>query len=275
MTFHQIRRMLCSLTLGRSWSTTTSPLLLYRILHKYTVTANSRLCSTWEFSRSSNKCSSIHTLNSQFGKLLSPANTVSHVQPLDFRSVVELTIFRSISRAINIALKKRPKKVSIPRTLRLIDDEGNNLGIMGSDIALKLAESKNLKLVEVKKATPETEPVYRLFTSKQQWDEAKKKKKAAKSAPINTVKDLTIFSGIGEHDLAVKMSHLREFLERGNSARVFVQTKYRRGINEAKEEESRKALVEMIVSDLEGLGEKVSENPHQRRGIVCQFRPIK
>ena len=57
-------------------------------------------------------------------------------------------------------------------------------------------------------------------STKQQWDEAKKKKKAAKIDPINVTKDITIFSSIGEHDLVVKMSHLREFLERGNSARV-------------------------------------------------------
>ena len=146
---------------------------------------------------------------------------------------------------------------------------------MGSDIALKLADSKNLKLIEVKKAGPGLEAVYRLFTSKQQWDEAKKKKKAAKIDPINVTKGITIFCSIGEHDLTVKMSHLREFVEWGNSARVFVQTKYCRGMNEAKEGECRRELVERIVSDLEGLGEKVSENAHQRRGIICQFRPIK
>ena len=146
---------------------------------------------------------------------------------------------------------------------------------MSSDIALKLADSKNLKLVEVKKQSDESDAVYRLYTSKQQWEEAKKKKKAAKSDPVNTKKDITIFSQIGEHDLAVKMSHLIGFLERGHSARVFVRTKYRHGINEEREERCRREMIDKICSDLEGLGEKVTESPHQRRGIACQFRPVR
>ena len=277
------RRLLCSARTSPC-DTTTPSLLCRKLPHVYKCDVTAKLCSSWKLSKSSNsllqsqKDSSINSrpyLSPHFGQLLSPSASLARVHLLDRRCVVQLTISRNLSRAINIALKKRPKKVSIPRTLRLIDEDGNNLGIMGSDIALKLADSKNLKLVEVKKAGPDLEAVYRLFTSKQQWDEAKKKKKAAKIDPINVTKDITIFSSIGEHDLAVKMSHLREFLERGNSARVFVQTKYRRGMNEAKEAECRRELVERIVSDLEGLGEKVSENAHQRRGIVSQFRPIK
>ena len=182
---------------------------------------------------------------------------------------------RCLSRAINIALKKRQKKVTLPRTMRLIDEQGANLGVMNSDIATKLAESKNLKLVEVQRSSPDSVAVYRLFTSKQQWEEAKKKKKAAKTDPINTTKEITIFSRIGDHDLAVKMSHLREFLERGNSARVFIQTKYRRGMSEERERESREEMVERIVKEFEGLGEKVSETAHQRRGIACLFRPVR
>ena len=85
----------------------------------------------------------------------------------------------------------------------------------------------------------------------------KKTKKASRSDPINVTKDITIFSTIGKHDLEVKMSHLKGFLERGNSARVFVQTKYRRGMDEVKEEESREAMLKKIVSELEGLGKNL------------------
>lgn len=163
--------------------------------------------------------------------------------------------------------------MSIPPSLRLIDEEGSNLGVMTSDIAMKLADSKSLQLVEVSKPAPEREAVYRLFTSKQKWEENKKKKKSAKSD--SGPKEINIFTQIGEHDLSVKLSHLREFLEKGHSANVSVQTKYRRGMNECREEANRKEMVAMIVSKLEGLGEKMSERPHQRRGILCQFRPLR
>ena len=211
-----------------------------------------------------------------FNRLQDPKS--SFIRPFRRSSCLSpsLTISRRrLSRAINIALKKRQKKMSLPRTMRLIDEQGTNLGVMNSGIAGKLAESKNLKLVEVQKPSPASEAVYRLFTSKQQWEEAKKKKKAAKADPINTTKDITIFSQIGEHDLAVKLSHLRDFLERGHSARVFVQTKYRKGMSEVREREGRREMVGKITAELEGLGEKVSEALHQRRGIVCLFRPVK
>ena len=160
--------------------------------------------------------------------------------------------------------------------MRLIDEQGTNLGVVSSEIAVKLAESKNLKLLEVQRAaSPDSEGVYRLFTSKQQWEEGKKRKKSTKPDPINTTKDITIFSQIGEHDLAVKMSHLHDFLTRGHSARVFVQTKYRRGMSEERERGNRETLVGKIETELAGLGEKVSQAAHQRRGVVCQFRPLR
>ena len=205
----------------------------------------------------------------------SPHIYIHHQPPSLHSPVTVFTLSRCLSRSIKLSLKRRPKRVPIPPRLRLIDEEGTNLGIMSSGIAVKLADSKNLKLVEVKKRSDDSEAVYRLYTSKQHWDEAKKKKKAAKSDPANTIKDMTIFSQIGEHDLAVKLSHLQSFLERGHTARVFVQTKYRRGMNEERERESREAMVGRVAVELEGLGEKVTESPHQRRGIVCQFKPVK
>ena len=189
--------------------------------------------------------------------------------------VGSLVVSRCLSTANEFA-PRRTKKITIPRTLRLIDDSGSNLGVMSSDVALKLAESKNLKLVEVKRPSPNVEAVYRLFTSKQKWEEEKKKKKKAKGDPINLTKDITFFSQIGEHDLAVKISRLRGFLEKGHSAKVIVLTKYRRGLDETEATECREGMVRKIASELEGVGEKVSEDPNQRRrGIVCKFRPFK
>ena len=222
------------------------------------------------------QCSLFDTLSPQNSHtcLCSPLS-IKRPYPLSLSPAVSLTPSRSLTRAINIALKRRPKKMTLPRTLRVIDEQGNNLGVMSSEIATKLAESKNLKLVEVQRSSLSSEAVYRLFTSKQQWEEAKKKKKTAKSDPINTTKDITIFSQIGEHDLAVKLSHVKEFLERGNCVRLFVLTKFRRGMSEEGEREARRAMVERVVADVAGLGEKASETAHQKRGVVCQFRPVK
>ena len=180
---------------------------------------------------------------------------------------------RHISRVINIALKKRQKKITIPKTVQVIDEEGNNLGVMSSDIALKLADSKNLSMTEVRKPSTDTVAVYRLFTSKQRWEQMKKKKQANKKDPRNVTKDLTVMSRIAEHDLAVKITHMREFLEKRHSVRVFVQTKYTRGMDEQEESLARESLVKRIVEELEGVGTRVAEDNRRRRGVVCTFKP--
>ena len=142
-----------------------------------------------------------------------------------------------ISRAITIALKKRRKKIAIPKTAQVIDEEGNNLGVMSSDIILKLAESKNLSLSEVRKPSEEVLAVYmyRLYTKKQRLEEDKKKKVANKKDPKNMTKDITITTRIGQHDLDVKISHMKKFLEKQHAVRMFVQTRYTRGMREEEE----------------------------------------
>ena len=123
------------------------------------------------------------------GTLFSPINPPISTH-FSIISAFPHSFSRWLSRAINIALKRRPKKVTLPRSMRLIDEQGTYLGVVSSEIAVKLAESKNLKLLEVQRAaSPDSEGVYRLFTSKQQWEEGKKRKKSAKPDPINTTKD--------------------------------------------------------------------------------------
>ena len=194
---------------------------------------------------------------------------VSNLNPSPFSTVFSRGY---ISRAITIALKKRRKKIAIPKTAQVIDEEGNNLGVMSSDIILKLAESKNLSLSEVRKSSEEVHAVFRLYTKKQRLEEDKKKKVANKKDPKNVTKDITITTRIGQHDLDVKISHMKKFLEKQHAVRMFVQTRYTRGMREEEEEAARCDLVKNIEKQLEGLGSKTRENRHGNRGIVCTFK---
>ena len=131
MAYHQrlllFRRMLCSLTTGRTplCDTTTAPLLCRKLPHVYKCDVTTKLCSSWKLSKSSSSSlqsqkdsfiNTRHNSSRHFCQLLSPTTvSVARVHLLDWRCVVQLTISRNLSRAINIALKKHPKKVSIER----------------------------------------------------------------------------------------------------------------------------------------------------------------
>ena len=49
-------------------------------------------------------------------------------------------------------------------------------------------------------------------------------------------KDITITTRIGQHDIDVKISHMKKFLEKQHAVRMFVQTRYTRGMREEEEE---------------------------------------
>ena len=177
-----------------------------------------------------------------------------------------------ISRAVTIALKKRQKKITIPKTVQVIDEEGNNLGDMSSEIVLKLAESKNLSFSEVRKPSEEALAVYRLYTRKQRLEQDKKKKLANRKNPKNTTKSLILSTRIEPFHLNLKISRMKKFLEKQHAVRVFVQTRYTRGMKEEEEEVARSDLVKNIEKQLEGLGTKMREDRHGNRGMVCTFK---
>ena len=194
---------------------------------------------------------------------------VSNLNPSPFSTVF---VRGYIIRAITIALKKRQKKITIPKIMQIIDEEGNNLGDMSSEIVLKLAESRNLSLSEVRKPNEGALAVYRLYTRKQRLEQDKRKKVVNKKDPKNVTKDITITTRIGQHDLDVKIAHMKKFLEKQHAVRVFVQTRYTRGMKEEEEQAARSDLVKNIEKQLEGLGTKMREDRHGNRGMVCIFK---
>lgn len=125
--------------------------------------------------------------------------------------------------------KKRPDKPLIPfyaknqaikvPQVRLLDSEGNNIGVMTTKEALKLAEEKELDLVEINpKADP---PVCKLieFTQFKYQKEKEARKQKAKSH-IAELKGIRLSIRISDHDMDVRKKQAEKFLERGDKVRV-------------------------------------------------------
>lgn len=103
------------------------------------------------------------------------------------------------------------------REVRLVDEGGEQLGVVPIREALKLSEERGVDLVEV--APNATPPVCRLMDYGKYKYELKKQA-SAKKQKTQTVKEVKFRPNIGEHDLDVKINRIREFLEDENKARI-------------------------------------------------------
>ena len=97
------------------------------------------------------------------------------------------------------------------REVRVIGDEGQQLGILSLTEALTLARSRGVDLVEI--APNAAPPVCRLVDfGKFRYEQAKKDKEAKKHQHANRVKEIQLSANIDPHDFSVKLTHAIDFL---------------------------------------------------------------
>ena len=98
---------------------------------------------------------------------------------------------------------------------------GEQLGIMATRDALRLAEEQHLDLVEVApKAKP---PVCRIMDfGKYRYEQQKRDKEAKKKQKIITLKEVKLRPHIEQHDFDVKLKNALRFLEEGNKVKVTI-----------------------------------------------------
>src|SRR5579862_2286910 len=121
----------------------------------------------------------------------------------------------------------RPRETRInervrAREVRLIDEDGQMLGVMSSHEALALARERGLDLVEVSPmALP---PVCKLMDyGRFKYEQAKKENEARKNQKTITLKEIRMRPRTDEHDVEVKTRKIQEFLAEGDKVKVSVQ----------------------------------------------------
>ena len=107
------------------------------------------------------------------------------------------------------------------REVRVTDANGEQLGIMPTREALRLAEEKHLDLVEVApKARP---PVCRIMDfGKYRYEQQKREKEVRKKQKIITIKEVKLRPNIEQHDFEVKLKSAQRFIEEGNKVKVTI-----------------------------------------------------
>ena len=105
--------------------------------------------------------------------------------------------------------------------LRLLDEEGKQIGIVTKLEALQKAKESGLDVVEISsKATP---PVAKLIDFKKfKYQEAKKERESKKSQKNVGVKEVRLRPFMGEHDFNTRLTWAKEFIANGNQLKVSV-----------------------------------------------------
>ncbi|WP_245561165.1 translation initiation factor IF-3 [Desulfoscipio gibsoniae] len=134
------------------------------------------------------------------------------------------------------------------REVRVVDVDGKQLGVLPTREALKLAEEKQLDLVEI--APQAKPPVCRIMDyGKFRYEQSKREKEARKNQRIINVKEVKLRPNIEDHDFEVKAKNAIRFLKDGDKVKVTIMFRGRQIVHP---DLGKKLLVRMAeqVTDL-------------------------
>ena len=139
--------------------------------------------------------------------------------------------------------------------VRLVDERGGMVGVVGRNEALTMAADAGLDLVEI--APGADPPVCKILDfGKFKYEEQKKKNEARKKQKIIEVKEIKLRPSIDIHDYAVKMRSMNKFIEEGDKVKVTMRF---RGRELAHQELGMNVLMR-VKDDLDGIA-KVEQTP--------------
>ena len=150
----------------------------------------------------------------------------------------------------------------------MVDENGEQLGIMPVDQALAAADERGLDLVEV--APLARPPVCRIMDyGKFKYEEARKARKARKKQHQVQIKEVKFRPSIEEHDFEFKIRHARRFLEEGNKVKA---TMMFRGRQVAHAELGREVLAR-VAEVLDDVGKVESAPSLEGRNMTMVVAP--
>lgn len=130
-------------------------------------------------------------------------------------------------------------------TVRLIDVDGNQCGVVPIGEALAMAREAGTDLVEI--APNASPPVCKILDyGKHKFEQEKRQKESSRKQKQLRLKEIRMQPKIEKHDLAFKSKHVQEFLDEGNKVKVTVRFRGR----ELAHTELGKVVLEKLVENL-------------------------
>lgn len=152
--------------------------------------------------------------------------------------------------------------------VRLIDQDGQQLGVVPVDEAMRFARERELDLVEV--APTARPPVVKIMDyGKYRFEQAKAARAARKKQHVIQLKEVKYRPGISEHDFEFKTRHAREFLEDGNKVKVTLMFRGR----QVTHPELGREVLERVFAALKGVA-KLEQDPRlEGRNMTMVLAP--
>lgn len=154
------------------------------------------------------------------------------------------------------------------REVRLIDVNGEQLGVKSRQEALELAEKANLDLVMV--APNAKPPVCRIMDyGKYRYEQQKKEKEKRKKQKVINVKEVRLSPAIEEHDFNTKLRNARKFLGKGDKVKATVRFRGRAITHK----ELGQQVLERMAEQLEDLGVVETKPKMEGRNMFMMIAP--
>jgi translation initiation factor IF-3 len=161
------------------------------------------------------------------------------------------------------------ERIRVPE-VRLIDDQGNQVGVLKTPDALRFAQERDLDLVEV---APEARPpVCRVLDySKYKYEQAQKLKQARKHQQQITIREIKFRPKIAQHDYDTKKHHVERFLKHKDKVKVTIMFRGR----EVTHPERGTAILDRLAEELAELA-IIEQRPMQEgRNMTMMLGPSK
>lgn len=153
--------------------------------------------------------------------------------------------------------------------MRVISDSGEQLGIMATKEALRMANEQGVDLVEV--APQAKPPVCKLMDfGKYQYEQRKKNQEAKKKQVQVQLKEVKLRPKTDEHDLQTKLNHVRRFLAKGDRCKI---TLFFRG-REIVHKEQGKAILDNVLEEIADVARLEQEPKFEGRTMHMIVAPL-
>jgi len=184
------------------------------------------------------------------------------------RSIIRKFAFREDPDAPQVRINERIRLSPV----RLVDDEGNQVGVVPVEEALRLAKEKGLDLVEV--AANSRPIVCKIMDyGRFRYEQEKKAREAKKQQHSVEIKEVKYRPNINIHDFETKTRRAREFLEQGKHVKVTIMFRMR----EMRRPENGYELLRRVYESLKDAA-KMEREPSKElegRDLTMVLRPAK
>jgi translation initiation factor IF-3 len=161
------------------------------------------------------------------------------------------------------------ERIRVPE-VRLIGDDGQQVGIVGRDEALTYARERDLDLVEI---APEAKPpVCRVLDySKYKYEQEQRRKQARKHQQQVTVREMKLRPKIATHDYETKKSHVLRFLKQNDKVKITIMFRGR----EVAHPERGDRLLRLLADEVSEFATVEQEPNQEGRNMTMMLAPVR